>query len=98
MELTISRQWGNVICLQAAYMDPDLRRLIDPVKLTTLINKTLDFLIKIAKPSSSLAQDIKILEYMAVNVTKLLPAPRSNTQMLVGGSFTSNGSSEMSPS
>lgn len=70
-----NRQWGNVIALQAAYMDPFFRNLgaISTHTLTTLIKKTLDFLHNIAQPSSSIWQDIKILLHMAKNVTQLLP-------------------------
>lgn len=56
-------------------MDKATREFIEirPDILTKLIEKTLAFLHNIAQPSSSITQDIKILMYMAKNVTKLLP-------------------------
>lgn len=75
-------------------MDPDLRKWIDPEKLTGLIHKVLSFLNMIAQPSSSMAQDIKILRYMAEKVTKLLPSKRSSESAIVvgGSSFDSSKS------
>ena len=57
------RQWGNVLCLQAAIRDPDLGRFINREQLKTLSNKTIKFLSMVAHASSALNTDLKILIY-----------------------------------
>lgn len=70
---TAHAQWGNLLVLQAAYCNPLLNHLIDGKELQFLLTKTLEFLNMHAQPSSSLALDIKILEY-AGRQTGLLPS------------------------
>jgi hypothetical protein len=74
-----------VIVLSAAYMDAPLARAfaIDPEHLRGLIRKTLDFVAMHSQPSSALAQDIKMLEYMSRR-TGLVSAPRKLSESAAG--------------
>ena len=59
--LTFRRQWGNILTLQAAYMDPVLSRFVSREQLRGLSVKTLAFLRLHAHRSSALYIDYKIL-------------------------------------
>lgn len=62
---TAHAQWGNMLTLQAAYMNPILNplllELITKNELITLVEKTLGFLALVGSPTSALAIDWKIL-------------------------------------
>lgn len=64
---TAHAQWGNMLVLQAAYMNPILKPLllqhISVEALQALFAHTISFLKLVASPSSALATDYKILEY-----------------------------------
>ena len=90
----IYSQWGNLLVLQAAYRDPLLSHLIDGKELKLLLTKTLEFLKMHAQPSSSLALDVKILEY-AGQQTGLLRSSSKPAHLRAAGPnkpFTSAGS------
>jgi hypothetical protein len=67
-ELTHCRQWGNLLTLQAASVDPILGPLVDKQVLADLYNKTMAFLRLVAQPSSALYIDLKILEHVAKEI------------------------------
>ncbi len=68
--LTDQRQWGNVVTLQAAYMNPILKpilaRSISKDELQRLTEKTMAFLSLTSTPSSALHSDLKILRAMTL--------------------------------
>jgi hypothetical protein len=70
--LTLSRQWGNVLVLLAAYRDPILNGFIEGKTLRDLLEKTISFLKLYAQPSSALYMDHRILEHVGALV-KLIP-------------------------
>jgi hypothetical protein len=86
----VYRQWGNVLTLQAAYMDPILRPLIDERELAELTSMTLDFLHLVAQPSSALWIDYKILKHTA-QYTKLITPEGPNTS----SSFSSTNTGDI---
>ncbi|RKF72256.1 putative c6 zinc finger domain-containing protein [Golovinomyces cichoracearum] len=63
---TAHAQWGNVLTLQAAYMNPILKPLlleeINKEELIVLVEKTMGFLALVGSPTSALAIDWKILD------------------------------------
>ncbi|KFY97310.1 hypothetical protein V500_02151 [Pseudogymnoascus sp. VKM F-4518 (FW-2643)] len=61
---TCHAQWGHVIALHAAYVHPSLRDFIDPYELCEVTIRVRKFLVSVAQPSSALANDIKILDYV----------------------------------
>lgn len=65
---TAHAQWGNMLTLSAAYMNPILSSLLLEVvnkeELQDLLHKTLDFLSLNSTPTSALAIDHKILKYV----------------------------------
>jgi hypothetical protein len=88
--LTRYRQWGNVLTLQAAYMNKILRPLVlDLITidgLRELLEKTMGFLLLAATPSSALYTDWKILKEVGRR-TGLLGPSGPNTS----SSFSSTG-------
>jgi hypothetical protein len=61
--LTGHRQWGNVLTLQAAYLNPILRNFVDAQVLQDLLTKTLAFLSLHSQRSSALFTDYQILQH-----------------------------------
>lgn len=57
-----SRQFGNLLVLQAAYRHPILRDLVPREKLTHLLTKTIVFLRNLSPISPTLRYDAEILE------------------------------------
>ncbi|PVH80637.1 hypothetical protein DL98DRAFT_548976 [Cadophora sp. DSE1049] len=86
---TAHAQWGNVVTLLAAYMNPILNqillRFIKVDGLRQLTETTLAFLALIASPTSALHSDYKILKYMGQK-TGITPPQGPNT----GSSFSSS--------
>ena len=70
LELTLDSQWGNLITLLAASIDPILHPLMDMDKqeLRELYDKTMGFLKLVAHASSALYIDCRILEHVAKEV------------------------------
>jgi hypothetical protein len=83
------RQWGNLLVLQAAYKDPILKQFIDVATLKGLLEKTVSFLKLVAKPSSALYTDLRILQHTGAELG-LLPSERPN----VYSSFSSTATGE----
>lgn len=67
LELTKSRQWGNVIVLMACWCDQLLRPFIPLDRLREHVRNIALFLGSIANESSALQIDLKILLHMAVS-------------------------------
>jgi hypothetical protein len=61
--LTGHRQWGNVLTLQATYLNPILRNFVDAQVLQDLLTKTLAFLSLHSQRSSALFTDYQILQH-----------------------------------
>jgi hypothetical protein len=70
--LTRYRQWGNLLTLQAASVDPFLGSIVKHYNLKDLYEKTMGFLKLVAQPSSALHIDCRILEHVAKEI-KLIP-------------------------
>jgi len=75
--LTDYRQWGNVITLLAASVDPVLGKYINKDELKDLYHKTMGFLKLVGQPSSALTIDRKILEHVAQE-TELIAKPSAS--------------------
>ncbi|KAG4411130.1 hypothetical protein IFR04_015729 [Cadophora malorum] len=86
---TAHAQWGNMVTLLAAYMNPILNeillRFITVHELRQLTETTLAFLQLTASPTSALHSDYKILRYMGQK-TGITPPQGPNT----GSSFSSS--------
>ncbi|KAI1003681.1 hypothetical protein K3495_g4531 [Podosphaera aphanis] len=81
---TAHAQWGNVLVLQAAYLNPILGplllELITKEELIVLVEKTMGFLALVGSPSSALAIDWKILDMTSrKNGLRSLPITLSST-------------------
>ncbi|KAG4427655.1 hypothetical protein IFR05_016861, partial [Cadophora sp. M221] len=67
---TAHAQWGNVVTLQASYMNPILKQIvlkfITMEELRHITDTTLGFLSLIGSPTSALASDYKILKHIAL--------------------------------
>lgn len=89
--LTHNSQWGNMITLQAVWINPILKPILESLitaeELSILLQKTLAFLALVATPSSALYIDWKILDYTGRRNGLLPPQPPNLT-----GSFSSSGS------
>lgn len=59
---TAHAQWGNLLVLAAAYVDPTLHDSVDGQLLKTLFEKTIHFLRQSATTTSALRLDMHILE------------------------------------
>ncbi|KAL5324528.1 hypothetical protein ACEPPN_009074 [Leptodophora sp. 'Broadleaf-Isolate-01'] len=94
---TAHAQWGNVVTLQAAYVNPILQQIvlkfITVEELRDMTDKTLAFLSLIGSPTSALASDYKILKSMALKtgLTGHMPPPVPNT----GSSFSSSNTGDI---
>jgi len=88
------RQWGNMLTLQAAYMNPILRPLLDELisvpELQSLLDKTLAFLDLVATKSSALRIDWRILKATG-EFTGLLPNPSSSFSSTATGDVMMGG-------
>lgn len=83
--LTMNRQWGNILTLQAAYMDPILTRFVDPDMLQALWKKTVSFIRLHGHYSSALYLDFKILQHTG----KAVGFISDNDQPYVGSASSS---------
>lgn len=84
----MSSQWGNLLTLQAASVDPILGGLVDKAVLRDLFEKTMGFLRLTAQPSSALTIDCKILEHVAERIGLV------TRQGSTSGSVSGSGSSQ----
>lgn len=82
--LTCSRQWGNVLTLLAASVNPLLRDIVSNYDIKELYENTMGFLAMAGQPSSALRTDRKILEHAAKEANIIPKGPPT------GSSFSSN--------
>jgi hypothetical protein len=78
-----------LLVLQAAYKDPILKQFVDVAILKDLLEKTISFLKLVAKPSSALYTDLRILQHTGGELG-LLHLERPN----VYSSFSSTATGE----
>ncbi|KAL2073772.1 hypothetical protein VTL71DRAFT_11098 [Oculimacula yallundae] len=93
---TAHAQWGNVVTLQAAYMNPVLKQIvlkfITVDQLKDLTDTTLSFLELLATPTSSLASDYRILRRMALRTGLIGQAGNGPNS---GSSFSSSNTGDI---
>ncbi|KFY50547.1 hypothetical protein V495_00184 [Pseudogymnoascus sp. VKM F-4514 (FW-929)] len=70
---TCHAQWGHVIALHAAYIHPSLQGFINAEELREVTIRVRKFLESVSHPSSALANDIRILDYIAVKSGIFVP-------------------------
>ncbi|KAG0645032.1 Quinic acid utilization activator [Hyphodiscus hymeniophilus] len=87
---TAHAQWGNLITLLAASIDPILGPLMPKQELRDLYEKTMGFLKLVAQPSSALYIDIKILEHVAKEID-LIPKQASSSFSSASGDVPMTG-------
>lgn len=82
--LTILRQWGNLVTLQAAYNDQFLKPLVLDVithdELSLLLEKTIAFLNFNGTKNSALRSDAAILKYMGRNANLIASSAKQTPQ------------------
>ncbi|KAL8410431.1 hypothetical protein RB596_000204 [Gaeumannomyces avenae] len=85
---TAHAQWGNMITLAAVYQDQHLRAFINPLELSTLFQRTIEFLQTVAHRTSALTIGLNLLTGLRdkLDLPPPIMQPGANT------SFSSTGS------
>lgn len=90
---TAHAQWGNMITLAAVYQDEHLRPFINPLELSILFQRTIDFLQTVAHRTSALTIGLNLL----IGLRDKLDLPPPVMQPAVNTSFSGTTSSHQPP-